>query len=275
MTFDPNYGHFNTAQGTASGFAPAQGSSSGPAASTEGLRNWWKWEDDGTWTDSGTGANYWTENNFGDQQAAGKIGYSIDFPRTSGYGGAYLSYTGDDLDWGHDFESAPYAEDLPFTFFSWVYPEDDTTFPRAKTFFHFNTGFYYGTGTGASAMRVRLSVWRWGAGGTWRAVSEVTSRDLVADEWNCIYGRYQPAYGTGDNTARYHCGVIHAGTLYQATETTMVGGFNGGTAEVRVSYPGYDASCRQDCCGFYTRQITDDELLDLYNATNSGTDYPF
>jgi len=271
MTFDPAYGHFQGAGGSARGFAPAQGASAGSSPPTEGLRNWWKWEDDGTWTDSVTSTNYWTENNFGDQQATGKIGYSIDFERTGGYAGAYLSYTGDDLDWGHDSEAAPYAGDLPFTFFSWVYPEDDTTFPRAKIFFHYNTGFYYGCGTGASAMRLHLSVYL----GGWGTASQVTSRDLVADEWNCIYGRYQPAYGTGDNTARYHCGIIHAGTLYQATETTQVNGFKGGTGDVRVSYPGYDASCRQDCCGFYTRQLTDDELLDLYNATNSGTDYPF
>jgi len=261
---------FDSPQGGVMGFNPAQGAGAGVTPSTllEGIRNWWKLDDDGTWTDSVTTTNYWTENN-SPTTTTGKINYGIDFAYTGGYSGPYLSATNAALDVGDGTSGG----DKSITVTGWVY-QDVGTGSRGKTALHWNYGFYLNTGHPGATYTLRVNCYMNGLG--WKGDSLLSTPTVQTGAWNFVFMRYYNLTDTPTaGSISYHCGIVTGSGLTASTPVTHSAGYKGNTAECKMNYPGYELQGTLDLVGIWTRALTDAELIELYTTTNGGTDYPF
>jgi hypothetical protein len=257
---------FQSAQGGVSGFNPAQGKHISPLLT--GLRNWWKFDDVGSYPDSVTGTDFWTEVN-SPTSGPGKIDLGIPFPYTGTTGGGGLVYTGNDLDVGDGTAGG----DLSLTVTAWVY-QDVGQGAQGKSFLDFQYGFYFNTGHPGYVYTLRANFYLQTGGG---ADSTLATPTVQTEEWNFVFLRYYNLTDTptaGSNS--YHCGIVTDAGLFTSTPVENVGGYKGTTATCKVNVPLYDLQGTLDLVGMWTGPpLSDDALISLYSTTNSGTDYPF
>ncbi len=284
MTFDPNCGHFQGADGKARGFAPSQGASSGgysPGTLLNDIQFHFKFDSiSGFLTDSITSTVLTATNS--PTAEVGVIGQSIgmndtDESRASSTDAAILtaaSETSTPLDSGTNIPK-------PFTCMLWVYPQLRTG--------HASTGFILmekrsgGDNWSMSAYNVNYPVCNFnfavmGSGGVWQTASTTTG--YAMDDWYCVVLQY---YGVNmdennsfqpyENTKRISVvtGAAEAGSISETVFQTCCGESLLQGTEFLVGYPpSYDFEGRIDLLTRWNRILTNDEILQFYNRSKAG-----
>ena len=301
MVFDPNYGHFQGAQGTGRGFDPAQGAASDdPSPYLDSLESWWKFDTGtGPFTDSVT-TTVMTQVNTpasmtGVINQAAVVSYS-DASRGTTSAAALLSAA--EVNGGAGAEGTYTAH--PFTVCCWVYPENVGTnepfylYERQSAGHASGINWYMGTTAGASDGN---SAFQFGMAGGYSLKYTATAASYAKDNWHFVCMRYfgcgydSGASPPGDSTARRFTGnyvnekqiaVISGGAgsgslstiAYQQDDNAshLVAGtvFSIGDSVAGKSAGGIDL------VGLWRdRLLTNAEIIALYELTITGTDYPF
>ena len=300
MTFDPAYGHFQGAGGSARGFHPPQGPGGAePSPYLTDLESWWKFDTaSGAFTDSVT-ATAMTQVNTpasmtGVINQAAVVSYS-DASRGTTTAAALLSAA--EVSGGAGGEGTYTAH--PFTACCWVYPENvGTNYPfylyeRQTTGHAAGINWYMGTYAGSDANDVQFD---WGVSGSGSLKYVSTAKTYAKDEWHFVCIRYfgcgydSGASPPGDATDRRFVGN------YVNEKQIMVvsGGAGSGTLST-IAYKQDDREALQDGTVFSIgdsvagksaggidllgiwrdRLLTNAEILALYELTIGGTDHPF
>ena len=241
---------------------------SNPVNVQKSLRNWWKFDDAGTWADSVSGISFWTENN-SPATTTGKINDGIDFAYTGGFSGPSLTATNALLDVG----DGTAVGDLSMTMTAWVY-QDVGIGDRGKSFAQWLYGFYLNTGHPGGVYTLRTNFYA--QVGAWLGDSILSTPTVQTGEWNFVFCRYYNLTDTPTAGAiSYHCGIVNGDGIHTSTPVTGVGKYKGNTGECTLNVGGYELQGTLDLLGIWMRPLTDNELISVYTTTNALTDYPF
>jgi len=283
MTFDPNCGHFQGADGKARGFAPAQGVSSGydPGTLMDDLQYHFRFDTaSGLLTDSVTsvvlsGTNSpSTETGMVDQA----VGFNdTDESRANSTAAAILT-AADEVPSATPGLNVTY----PFTLITWIYPqqrsgwsttafvvrEERTGAPNwAMSAYNVN-----------SAVSTNFNFAVRGNGAYWRTASTTTG--YAMDTWHCVVMQW---YGVNtDETGSYQLydaakrisvvtGTAGSGSITETVFTVCCGEHLLQGTELQISQPpGYDYEGRLDLLTRWNRILTTDEILQFYNRSMAG-----
>ena len=282
MVFDPDYGHFQGADGTARGFNPAQGAAAGydPGSLLDDLQYHFKF-DGGSLADSVTGTSLTGTNS--PTSETGVVEQAIGINDTDE---SRASTTDSDLLTAAAETSTPADSSTnvpkPFTCMLWVYPQ-----PRAYTG---TTGFILfekrsgGDNWSMSAYNVNSSVscnFNFavkGDGGSWRTASTTTGYAMNA--WHCVVLQYYGCNMDENNSFQAHenakrvsvvTGSAGSGAISETQIQTCCNEALQQGTEFSVGYPpNYDFNGRHDLVTRWNRILTEAEILQFYNRSKAG-----
>ncbi len=283
MTYNPNYGHFRGAAGTARGFNPAQGVSSGydPGTLLDDLQYHFKFDTaTGLLTDSVTSTVLTGTNT--PTTETGMVGQAVGFndsdeSRANSTDAALLT-SADEVPNATEGLNVAY----PFTLITWIYPQQRGGF--STTGFTVREERSGAANWAMSAYNVNSAVscnFNWavrGNGGYYRTASTTTG--YAMDDWHCVvmnwYGCNYDENGSflvGGSIKRVSVvtGAAGSGAITE-TQTQSCCGENllQGT-ELQISQPpGYDYEGRLDLLTRWNRILTTDEILQFYNRSMAG-----
>jgi len=299
MTFDPDYGHFQSAQGTGRGFNPAQGPSSAESPFLENLESWWKFDTaTGPFTDSVTGT-VMTEVNTptsmtGVIAQAGVVS-AASAERATTNAAALLSDA--EVNGGSGAEGTFTAH--PFTVAGWFYPKNvGSAWPffleeNQSTGGAHNLNWYMGPQYGHNADPVQFD---FGVAGDGSIAYVSTAAIYAKDNWHFVVLRYfgcgydSGASPPGDATDRRFTGqtvnekqvmVVSGGAGSGSLSTIAYQAATGGALEPGTLFAMGDGVSGNSAGGldllgiWRDRLLTNAEILELYELTVTGTDYPF
>jgi hypothetical protein len=283
MTFDPNYGHFQGADGKARGFAPAQGVSSGYDAGTlmDDLQYHFKFDTaTGLLTDSVTSTVLSGTNS--PTTETGMVGQAVGFNDSDE---SRANSTDSDLLTAAD-EVPSATEGLnvayPFTLITWIYPQQRTGFSttafviREERFRAPNWALSAYDVTSAVSCNFNFAVR--GNGSYFRTASTTTG--YAMDAWHCVVCQW---YGcnTDENGSYqlYECakrisvvtGAAGSGSITETQFLTCCGEHLLQGTELLLSIaPSYDFEGRLDLSTRWNRILTEAEILQFYNRSKGG-----
>ena len=263
MTYDPDCGHHRGADGTPKGFNQPQGVGDAPSTLLDGLRNWWKFDDDGTWTDSISEEEYFTEVN-SPGTVTGKINYGIG---THGSSAPHLTSADVDL-------RIPSNGNTDWTLASWILPvSSGYGGSGGRTFAIWDTQFNFGMLTESSG---NFPWMNGNIGGSWvnTDISGTAAAEIPDDTWGLCFWQFSAESGGSS--------VFTVRTIISGTERSASGSHSGTVAAPGTGYSmkigfinsSYKAGADMDMMGIWTRHLTADERLELFNG-GTGLDHPF
>ena len=282
MTYNPNCGHFQGADGTARGFNPAQGVSSGydPGTLMDDLQYHFKFDTaTGLLTDSVTstiltGTNSpTTETGMVDQA----VGFNdSDESRASSTAAAILTAA-------DEVPSATPASNVayPFTIILWAYPEQKLGWSSQGRFVkELESG---GDNWVIYAYSVNSAVscnFSFGVAGSGSLRTASLTGNQAMDTWHCVvcqwYGCNTDENGAFANTEcakriSLVTGAAGSGSISETQFTTCCGEYLLQGTELQLSQPpGYDLNGRFDLLTRWNRILTTDEILQFYNRSMAG-----
>ena len=304
MTYNPNCGHFQGADGTGRGFAPAQGAAAAavPSPYLTDLESWWKFDTaTGPFTSSVSPFTVMTQVNTPATMATGVINQAAVVSYTDASRGppsAAALMSAAEVNGGAGAEGTYTAH--PFTVCCWVYPENVGTnepfylYERQSSGHASGINWYMGTTAGASDGN---SAFQFGMAGGYSLKYTATAASYAKDNWHFVCMRYfgcgydSGASPPGDSTARRF-----TGNYVNEKQIMVVSGGAGSGSLATIAYQQDDNASHLvagtvfsigdsvagksaggiDLVGLWRdRLLTNAEIIALYELTITGTDYPF